>query len=101
MIIQEDTYLEHVGVKGMRWGVRKQRRAEKKAAKKAAMVKADKDYSDAVSKLVANSAKKGTLISMRVNNRTTIMTGKEAAEAILRNNGQIPRNAMWNELVPI
>ncbi|MET0785499.1 MAG: hypothetical protein ABWY25_02180 [Paenisporosarcina sp.] len=98
MIMDEDSYLEHFGTKGMKWG---QRRAAKKAAKKEAMAKADKAYGDAVANLVAKSAKKGTLISMQVNNRTTVMTGKEAAEMLLKNNGQIPRNATWNELVPI
>jgi hypothetical protein len=98
MILEENEYVEHFGTKGMHWGVRKERRAAKKAAKKEAMAKADAEYSKAVGDLVAGAAKRGNFVAMQVNNRTQIMTGKEAVDMIIKNNGRIPRNAMWNEL---
>jgi ribosomal protein S12 len=98
MILSEADYVEHFGVKGMSWGVRKERRREKKAAKKAALAKADQEYVQAVHKLVSGAAKKGNLVQLRTGNRIQIMTGKEAAAMILARKGAIPRNVMWNEL---
>jgi hypothetical protein len=93
-----DDVLEHFGVKGMHWGQRKARRAEKKAAKKEARAKADREYGDAVAKLVSGAAGRGNLVAITLNNRTQVMTGQEAAQMIMRNNGNIPMKAMWREL---
>jgi hypothetical protein len=100
MILSETDYVEHFGVKGMSWGVRRERKKAEKAAKKAARAKADQEYVQAVHKLVSGAAKKGNFVQLRTNGRTQIMTGKEAADMIIKNKGAIPYNAMWNVLEP-
>lgn len=52
MIINEDDYLEHFGVKGMKWGVRKQKVLNAKSEYK----KARKAYSKSYNKAYRNSA---------------------------------------------
>ena len=53
MIINEDDYLEHFGVKGMKWGVRKQKVLDAKSGYK----KARKAYSKSYNKAYRNSAR--------------------------------------------
>jgi len=108
VILDESTYVEHFGVRGMRWGSRKaagsssgsspprKSRKEKRVEKKAARAKADEEYVKKVETLITRSVKNNTLVAIQTRNRTEIMTGQEAAQRIMRT-GRIPRDAVWYE----
>lgn len=76
-----DAFLEHFGVKGMRWGQRKAKRQAKKAAAKAAYDKQYKEFTAAVLKDVG-SRSPSELYAVRGSTGRTVMTGEEFLQRV-------------------
>lgn len=82
MIIREDAYLRHVGIKGMHWG---QRRERKKKEKQARFAENQKKANDLLRTALKDS---NTLILL---NKHHIVTGKEFVDH-LSNGGLLDVN---------
>lgn len=87
-----DEFLEHFGVKGMKWGVRRNKKGpikkfkDNRAAKKAERIKRYQEGLKAVKEYAAKNPK--SLIAVQENYVTTIMTGKEYTQMAMTAYGQ-------------
>ena len=77
------TFLEHHGVKGMKWGVRRSKRQLARAAKKSGGAKSAKDMSDAELRAVINRIDMERRYSTLTSQRSRASSGHNAVKAAL------------------
>lgn len=92
MIIDEETYLEHYGVKGMKWGIRRDRsgsrekrltKEQKTKLKKAAIISGSLLVAAGTVYAGHTLAKNGKLPLSKTSSKSASTVGKKAAEAAL------------------
>lgn len=95
MIINEETYLEHFGVKGMQWGVRKDRKLLTPKEKQRRAQRARKVTSAALTGIFIASIMSSPRSRVPVSNFTTSVkeVAEEASEHITSETHTIAKNA--------
>lgn len=90
MIIDYDIYLEHYGVKGMQWGVRKERRAAAKRAKRAGKAKKYLDEAKMLdTKISSLSSTKSTNSSRRKIAKLAAKRNQALDDAVAKSQGKL------------
>lgn len=92
-----DNFLEHYGMKGMKWGIRKARKASKtKSAKETAKTLTNKELKKRVDRL--NMEKQYAELSNK-RNETTLSRGKAFTSKVLKTAGQQKIQQLTNAAV--
>jgi len=84
-LVNEDDFLAHYGVKGMRWGIRKDRKSGRKSASDVAKTLTDAELKKRVDRLQMEKRYVDLVSQTRKKDRTTFDRGVEQVTKMLTN----------------
>lgn len=84
---EDDSYLEHYGIKGMKWGIRKDRSGGRKK-RAAASTMSDTELRETVKRMNLEQNYRQLVSKENASNQTTISRGKGAVQKALKDAGQ-------------